>query len=74
MFYNLNMRAVLRYVESRNRMDSGYRYRPNDLYDLTVRDLPHPPRASARFRANKKPVDIGLTGPKARNTRHGAVF
>jgi len=34
-----DMRAVLRYVESRNRMDSGYRYRPNDLYDLTVRML-----------------------------------
>jgi hypothetical protein len=34
-----DMRAVLRYVESRNLMNAGYRYHPNDLYDLTVRML-----------------------------------
>lgn len=34
-----DMRAVLRYVEDRNRMDGGYRYHPNELYDLTVRML-----------------------------------
>lgn len=34
-----DMRAVLKYVQSRNTMDSGYRYQPNDLYDLTVRML-----------------------------------
>lgn len=34
-----DMRAVLRYVEDRNRMDANYRYHPNELYDLTVRML-----------------------------------
>lgn len=34
-----DMRAVKRYVEDRNRMDSKYRYHPNELYDLTVRML-----------------------------------
>lgn len=34
-----SMKAVLDYVRSRNAMDSTYRYRPNDLYDLTVRML-----------------------------------
>jgi hypothetical protein len=34
-----DMRAVRDYVERRNRMDSAYRYRPNELYDLTVRML-----------------------------------
>jgi hypothetical protein len=34
-----DMRAVLRYVEDRNRMNVGYRYHPNELYDLTVRML-----------------------------------
>lgn len=34
-----DMRAVRDYVEHRNRMDSTYRYRPNELYDLTVRML-----------------------------------
>lgn len=34
-----DMRAVLRYVEDRNRMNAGYRYHPNELYDLTVRML-----------------------------------
>jgi len=34
-----DMRAVLRYVESRNRMNTDYRYHPNELYDLTVRML-----------------------------------
>ena len=33
------MRAVRDYVQRRNRMDSSYRYRPNELYDLTVRLL-----------------------------------
>jgi hypothetical protein len=34
-----DMRAVRDYVERRNRMDSTYRYHPNELYDLTVRML-----------------------------------
>ncbi len=34
-----DMRAVRDYVERRNRMESAYRYRPNELYDLTVRML-----------------------------------
>ncbi|MBD5781055.1 DUF3800 domain-containing protein [Pelagicoccus sp. NFK12] len=34
-----DMRKVLEYVESRNRMDSDYRYHPNELYDFTVRML-----------------------------------
>lgn len=34
-----DMRAVQRYVESRNRMNAEYRYHPNELYDLTVRLL-----------------------------------
>lgn len=34
-----DMRAVLRYVEDRNRMNADYRYHPNELYDLTVRML-----------------------------------
>lgn len=34
-----DMRAVLGYVEGRNRMDTAYRYHPNELYDLTVRML-----------------------------------
>jgi hypothetical protein len=34
-----DMRSVLRYVEDRNRMNAGYRYHPNELYDLTVRML-----------------------------------
>lgn len=34
-----DMRSVLRYVESRNLMDTDYRYHPNELYDLTVRML-----------------------------------
>ena len=34
-----DMRAVREYVKSRNAMDSTYRYRPNELYDLTVRML-----------------------------------
>ena len=34
-----DMRAVRDYVERRNRMDSAYRYHPNELYDLTVRML-----------------------------------
>ncbi|MFZ9938009.1 MAG: DUF3800 domain-containing protein [Luteolibacter sp.] len=34
-----DMRSVLRYVENRNRMNSDYRYHPNELYDLTVRML-----------------------------------
>jgi hypothetical protein len=34
-----DMRAVSRYVKDRNRMDLNYRYRPNELYDLTVRML-----------------------------------
>lgn len=34
-----DMRAVRDYVERRSRMDSAYRYRPNELYDLTVRML-----------------------------------
>jgi hypothetical protein len=34
-----DMRAVREYVKSRNTMDSAYRYRPNELYDLTVRML-----------------------------------
>lgn len=34
-----DLRAVQRYVASRNRMDSTYRYQPNELYDLTVRLL-----------------------------------
>jgi hypothetical protein len=34
-----DMRAVLGYVESRNRMNADYRYHPNELYDLTVRML-----------------------------------
>lgn len=34
-----DMRAVRNYVKDRNRMDSRYRYHPNELYDLTVRML-----------------------------------
>ncbi len=34
-----DMRSVLRYVKSRNEMDSDYGYRSNELYDLTVRML-----------------------------------
>lgn len=34
-----DMRAVLNYVERRNRMNDDYRYHPNELYDLTVRML-----------------------------------
>jgi len=34
-----DMRAVRDYVARRNRMDSAYRYQPNELYDLTVRML-----------------------------------
>jgi hypothetical protein len=34
-----DMRAVKRYVENRNRMHADYRYKPNELYDLTVRML-----------------------------------
>ncbi|MFB1510085.1 MAG: DUF3800 domain-containing protein [Thiocapsa sp. C3-sup] len=34
-----SMKNVLDYVRSRNAMDSSYRYRPNELYDLTVRML-----------------------------------
>jgi hypothetical protein len=34
-----DMRAVRDYVAGRNRMDSTYRYHPNELYDLTVRML-----------------------------------
>lgn len=34
-----DMRAVRNYVRDRNRMDSRYRYHPNELYDLTVRML-----------------------------------
>jgi hypothetical protein len=34
-----SMKAVRDYVRSRNAMDSSYRYRPNELYDLTVRML-----------------------------------
>ncbi|MBK5968480.1 MULTISPECIES: DUF3800 domain-containing protein [Thiorhodovibrio] len=34
-----SMKAVLDYVRRRNLMDSRYRYRPNELYDLTVRML-----------------------------------
>ncbi|QDS90748.1 hypothetical protein EC9_49640 [Rosistilla ulvae] len=34
-----DMRKVLQYVQSRNSMDSTYRYKPNELYDLTVRML-----------------------------------
>lgn len=33
------MQNVLEYVRNRNRMDSGYRYKPNELYDLSVRML-----------------------------------
>jgi hypothetical protein len=34
-----DMRAVLDYVQRRNRMETEYRYHPNELYDLTVRML-----------------------------------
>jgi len=34
-----DMRAVQRYVHSRNQMHESYRYHPNELYDLTVRML-----------------------------------
>lgn len=34
-----DMRKVLEYVQGRNRMNSDYRYHPNELYDLTVRML-----------------------------------
>ncbi len=34
-----DMRAVLAYVQERNRRDASYRYRPNDLYDQTVARL-----------------------------------
>ncbi|MCC5804920.1 MAG: DUF3800 domain-containing protein [Opitutales bacterium] len=33
------MSEVLKYVRSRNLMDSSYRYKPNELYDLTTRML-----------------------------------
>ncbi len=32
-------RAVLKYVEERNAIDSSYRYHPNELYDFMVRQL-----------------------------------
>lgn len=34
-----DMHQVLEYVQSRNQMDSNYRYHPNELYDFTVRML-----------------------------------
>jgi hypothetical protein len=34
-----DMRAVRRYVDARNRMHVDYRYKPDELYDLTVRML-----------------------------------
>ena len=34
-----DMRKVRDYVQSRNRMDATYQYKPNELYDLTVRML-----------------------------------
>jgi len=34
-----DMNAVLKYVRSRNQVDPGYRYTPNELYDFTVRLL-----------------------------------
>lgn len=34
-----DMRKVREYVQGRNRMDTSYRYQPNELYDLTVRML-----------------------------------
>jgi hypothetical protein len=34
-----DMRAVLKYVKSRNQTDPSYRYHPNEVYDLTVRLL-----------------------------------
>lgn len=34
-----DLREVRRYVLERNKMQSGYRYHPNELYDLTVRIL-----------------------------------
>ncbi|QTD45224.1 DUF3800 domain-containing protein [Ottowia testudinis] len=34
-----DMRAVLAYVQERNRRDAAYRYKPNDLYDQTVSRL-----------------------------------
>ena len=34
-----DMRKVRDYVKDRNRMDAAYRYKPNELYDLTVRML-----------------------------------
>ncbi len=34
-----NKRAVLKYVEERNAIDSSYRYHPNELYDFMVRQL-----------------------------------
>jgi hypothetical protein len=33
------MQQVLKYVQSRNQMDSTYRYHPNELYDLSTRML-----------------------------------
>lgn len=43
------MSEVLRYVKSRNLMDSTYRYHPNELYDLTTRML-------FKQRLHKEPV------------------
>lgn len=34
-----DMRAVLAYVQERNRRDAAYRYKPNDLYDQSVSRL-----------------------------------
>lgn len=34
-----DMRVIRGYVDSRSQMDSSYRYRPNELYDLAVRML-----------------------------------
>lgn len=34
-----DMRSVREYVRQRNTMHAGYRYNPNELYDLTVRML-----------------------------------
>lgn len=40
-FYGVvrDMRAVLTYVQERNARDTGYRYRPDELYDQTVARL-----------------------------------
>ncbi|MEX0290144.1 MAG: DUF3800 domain-containing protein [Flavobacteriaceae bacterium] len=34
-----DMRQVLEYVKTRNQIDANYKYRPNELYDLTTRML-----------------------------------